>query len=80
MVSFDNMKGVQAMLFEHEKKLEDYQKEHYHISQKYFDSMGYKERLKLYYEHTEEYRRLTGKNIEAPKHSSRVMVSSQVKD
>ena len=48
-------------MFETEKKLEDFQKNHVMISEKDFDKMSYQERCQLYNDHPEEYRRVIHK-------------------
>ena len=41
-----------------DKKLSDYQKEHFMMAQEVFDDLSYLERLELFNDHPEEYRRL----------------------
>lgn len=48
-------------MVETEKKLEDFKKNHFMISEKDFDKMSYQERCQLFNDHPEEYRKLTHK-------------------
>ena len=62
-----------------EKKLSDYQKEHIMIAQEVFDDLSYMERLQLYHDFPEEYRRLTGKDRITKPRPTGFRCSSQVK-
>ena len=66
-------------MFEIEKKLEDFQKNHVMISEKDFDKMSYQERCQLYNDHPEEYRRVTHKGTTSSKKVSGHKCSSQIR-
>lgn len=51
-------------MFEQDKKLEDYQKNHPIIDRTDFEKMSYKEKLKLHETNPDEYRRLTHQIIQ----------------
>lgn len=66
-------------MFEIEKKLEDFQKNHVMISEKDFDKMSYQERCQLYNDHPEEYRRVIHKGTTPQKKMSGHKCSSQIR-
>ena len=66
-------------MFETEKKLEDFQKNHVMISEKDFDKMSYQERCQLYNDHPEEYKRVIHKGTKQQKKMSSHKCSSQIR-
>ena len=65
-------------MFEQDKKLEDFQKQHFMIDKTEFENMSYQERLQLFNDHPEEYRRLTYKGTKSQRTSGH-MFSSQTR-
>ena len=63
-------------MFEQDKKLEDFQKQHFMIDKTEFENMSYQERLQLFNDHPEEYRRLTHQIIQK---TTGHMFSSQIR-
>ena len=67
-------------MFEVEKKLEDYQKEHVMITQAEFERMSYLERVKLCNEHPDQYASLVSRQkAPSPCRSSGHSWSSQIR-
>ena len=67
------------MLFEKEKKLEDYQKKHRMINRKDFEKMSYKEKVELFETDPEEYRRLAYQTPQRIQKTTGHLYSSQIR-
>ena len=65
-------------MFEQDKKLEDFQKQCFRINEERFERMSYQERLQLFKDHPEEYRRLTYKGTKSQRTSGH-KYSSQIR-
>lgn len=67
------------MMFEKEKKLEDFMKNKAMVTKADFEKMSYQERCKLYNEHPEEYRRISHKGSTPIERTSGHKCSSQIR-